>query len=279
MGTLFSAGMRTALVNRVTQNNRAMHDNIQRLSTGLRVVSARDDAAGLQVAEGIDATRLSLKAAERSTHNGISVAQIADGATGGVADALIRIRELAVQGSSETLHDDERAYLQDEYTQLLGEVDRVASQTQFNGVVLTDGSQTSLSVQVGSTPQARIDIALGDLRSNTLGVDALDLTSTAGAQAALGVVDTALDTTSSYRSGYGAVENRLLHAASHTDVQMLVMDEARSKIMDADLAFEASDLARRRVIGQASMVALGQAQELDRRATEGLLMSGLAAFR
>lgn len=258
-----------------------MQSNLRRLSSGLKVISGRDDAAGYAVAEGLQSTLHSLRAAERATHEGISIAQIADGATGGVTDVLSRMRELAVQASSGALADDERAYVHQEYVQLSGEIDRTALNTEFNGVVLTDGSRTGLNVQVGTDGGGNnsVQIQLGDLRTATLGVDTLDLSTTGGAEAAITALDGAIQTTLSYRAKYGAVENRLTHASSYGERQTLALTEAVSRIVDADLAVEASELARNQLVGRASVAALGQAQEVDRRATEGLLLSGLGTFR
>ena len=176
-------------LNNLNRTNRSLSGTFSHISSGLRINRAGDDAAGLGVAENLDAAHRSLEVAKRNTNDGIAVIQTAEGATSEVGNILKRMRELAVQSASETLHDDERTYIQDEYTELAGEVDRIASVTNFNGVALGDGSTATLDVQVGinDTANDRIQISMGDLRSATLGVDTgtLDLSTAATAQTAL----------------------------------------------------------------------------------------------
>ena len=158
----------------------------------------------------MEAEQMSLRQAQRNTNDGISVIQTAEGATNEVADMLKRMRELAVQSSSETLANSERAYIDDEFKQLTAEVDRISQVTEFNGIDLADGSNGSIAVQVGihNSTDDRISITMGDLRASTLGVDNsnMSLANTASAQAAITKLDTALDKVNSYRSDYGAVQ-------------------------------------------------------------------------
>ncbi|MCA9566386.1 MAG: flagellin FliC [Myxococcales bacterium] len=277
MGTLLSAVSTTQMVDRIGDATRGVTQSISRLSTGLRVVSAKDDAAGSAVANGLMGTTRSLRAAARAAHAGVSVTQIADGATGDVGDVLMRMRELAVQASRDTLNDNERGYVHDEYAQLVHEIDRTAGNTRWGDLVLTDGSQATMSVQVGTGASAdhRIEIELGDLRSATLGIDGLDLSSAATARDAIALLDDALDTTLGYRSAYGAVANRLEHAAAYAEGQTMAFADATSRLVDADIAHEASELVRYKLVQEASVAALGQAQRVDRDATEGLLLAGL----
>ena len=157
----------------LNQSNRALSGTLERISTGLRINSAADDAAGLAVAENLDAQSRSLSVAARNTNDGIAIIQTAESASSEVSNILKRMRELAVQSASDTLGDPERAYIQEEFLGLSAEIDRIAAGTEFNGVSLADGSAPTISVQVGinNTVNDQIDITLGDLRAATMGVD------------------------------------------------------------------------------------------------------------
>lgn len=261
-------------INSLNRTNRSLQGTLGRISSGTRINSAADDAAGLAVAENLAATNQSVSAAKRNTQDGISVIQTAEGATTEVADILKRMRELAVQSSSETLHDDERAYIEDESQQLIGEMDRIANVTNFNGTQLTDGTagvtagQLSVQVGVGDTADDRIDIVLGDLTSATLGVNGVDLSSMTGARAAITAIDSALDAVSAYRSDYGAVQNRLESAMRNLETYSENLSGAESGIRDADFAYEASEMAKYQVMQQAGVAALGQANQINQAATQ-----------
>lgn len=254
-------------LNNLNQTNRSLTKTLGRVSSGLRITSAGDDAAGLAVAENLDAAARSLTVAQRNTQDGISVVQTAEGATAEVGGILKRMRELAVQSSSETLNNSERAYIQDEFTSLSSEVDRIASVTEFNGTQLADGSTASLDVQVGinNTANDRIAITTGDLRAVTLGVDAASMTlaSSTGAQTALGNLDTAIDTVNGYRSDYGAAQNRLESAMRNLETYTESLRGAESGIRDADFAYEAAQMSRFQIMQQAGVAVLGQANGLN----------------
>lgn len=255
-------------MNSLNQTNRMFQSSLGKISSGSRINRAADDAAGLAVAENLKATNRSVEAAKRNTQDGISVIQTAEGSTSEVADMLKRMRELAVQSSSETLHDDERTYIADEYQQLSDEIDRVATVTEFNGTALTDGVLTSLNVQVGvnGTGDDQIAISLGDLNSTVLGVDAgggVDVSSSAGAAAGIAAIDAAIDTVSQYRSNYGAVQNRLESAQRNLETYSENLSVAESGIRDADFAKEAAEMAKFNVMQQAGVAALGQANQIN----------------
>ncbi len=253
-------------LNNLSTTNRNLSGTLSRVASGLRITKAGDDAAGLAVAENLNNAQRSLQAAQRNTNDGISVIQTAEGATGEVGNILKRMRELAVQSSSETLADSERAYIQDEFSELSGEVDRIANVTEFNGTKLGDGSNASLDVQVGinNTANDRIAITLGDLQSATLGVDtaSIDLSTAAGAQTALATLDTAMDTVNSYRSDYGAAQNRLDSATRNLETYTQNLSGAESSIRDADFAFEAAEMSKFQIMQQAGVSVLGQANQM-----------------
>jgi flagellin len=254
-------------INNLNQTTRDLQGNYGRISSGMRIARAADDAAGLGVAESLESQSVSGRQAMRNTNDGISVIQTAEGATDEVSDILVRMRELAVQSSSETLNDDERAYIQTEFEQLSDEIDRIASSTTFNGTALADGTNTNLDVQVGINNSAddRITIVLGDLTASTLGVDtgSVDLSTAAGAQAAIDVFDTALDSVSEIRSDYGAVQNRLDSALSNMETYVENLESAESQIRDADFAYETAELARNQILQQAGVSVLAQAKNMN----------------
>jgi len=241
---------------------RSLSKAFERVSSGLRVNSAADDAAGLGVAENLEAASRSARVAMRNTNDGISVVQTAEGATSEVGNILKRMRELAVQSSSATLESTERAYVQDEYSALASEVDRIAQITEFNGLKLTNNSNTAVSVQVGvnNTTNDRISITMGDLRSTTLGVDttAMSLNSAASAQSAIDSIDTALNSVNGYRSAYGAVQNRLTDSLVNLEVYSENLVSAESRIRDADFAHETAEMAKLQIMQQAGLSVLSQ---------------------
>ena len=257
-------------INQLNKNNRSRTGSFRRISSGLRISKAADDAAGMGVAENLDAASRSARQAARNTNDGISVIATAEGATAEVVNIIKRMRELAVQSSSDTLDDDERAYIQTEYIQLSAEVDRIASVTEFNGVALGDGTNTTMDVQVGINDSAddRISITLGDLRATVLGIDSgsLDLSTAAGAQAAITTLDAAMDTVSGYRSDYGAVENRLDSALSNLEIYTENLEAAESRIRDADFAYETAELSKNQIMQQAGVSILAQAKGISQGA-------------
>ena len=254
------------------RTSRKLSDSFARLSSGLRISKSADDAAGMGVADNLDAVSSSARVAMRNANDGISVISTAEGSTTEVTNILKRMRELAVQSSSETLDDDERAYIQDEYEELASEVDRIAGGTEFNGVSLSDGTNTTLDVQVGvnGTANDRITITLGDLRGTVLGVDtaSLDLSSASGAQSAISDLDTAIDTVSGYRSDYGAVENRLDSALNNLETYATNLEAAESRIRDLDFASETAEMAKLQIMQSAGVSVLAQAKNMTASAAQ-----------
>jgi flagellin len=259
-----------AALGHLNRTNNHLESTFNRISSGLRINKAGDDAAGLAVAENLAAEQRSLKQAARNTNDGISVIQTAEGATNEVADILKRMRELAVQSSSETLANSERAYIQDEYNQLSAEVDRISAVTNFNGVALGDGSKSTLDVQVGifNTGDDRISIQLGDLRATSLGVDSgnIDMSNATSAQAALTTLDTAIDSINKIRSDFGSVQNRLESSLNNLHTYTENLAGAESRIRDADFAFETAQMTKFQTMQQAGIAILGQANQLTQGA-------------
>ena len=257
----------TAANNTLTQlnrSNRALSRNFERVSSGLRISRAADDAAGLGVAESLRSLHRSSDVAARNINDGISIIGVAEGATNEVANILVRLRELAVQSSSETLADSERSYIQDETDQLVSEIDRIANVTEFNGVALSDGTDTQIDVQVGvrDTSNDRITITLGDLTATNLAVNGLDLSTASNAQGAITTLDAALATVGSIRSNFGAVENRLNNALNNIETFSEANKSAESRIRDLDFGVETANLTRNQILQQAGVSVLSQARAL-----------------
>ena len=258
-------------MNNVSKTQRSLSQSFARISSGLRITSAADDAAGLGVSENMDADIRSLRQAHRNTNDGISVIQTAEGATGEVSDILKRMRELAVQSSTGTLDTTERGYIDAEFQELSAEVNRIANVTEFNGVALTNqtGAGASLDVQVGiNATNSQVTITLGDLRSTTLGVDtaSMRLNTAGNAQTAITDLDAALATVNGHRSKYGSVQNRLESALNNLETYTENLSSANSRIRDADFAHETAELSKHQIMQQAGTAILGQANQINQGA-------------
>ncbi|MEC8192994.1 MAG: flagellin [Myxococcota bacterium] len=257
----------TAMSAANTLNNTqgALSQTLARVSSGMRITRAADDAAGAAVAQNLSTEARSGRQAIRNANDGISVVQTAEAATKEVLSILDRLRELAVQSSSDTLATTERGYIQTETAQLTAEIDRIADSSEFNGLQLSDGSNTTLSVQVGVTSGAtsRIDITLGDLTDSGLGVNSLSLATASSARTAIGTVDTAINSVNSIRAAYGATQNRLDSAVNNMSSYVEALSAAASQIQDADYAHETAEMTRLQVMQQAGVAALGQARSMN----------------
>jgi flagellin len=243
---------------------RSLDNTFRHLSSGLRITSAADDAAGLAVSENLRKNIASLRVAARNTNDGISVTEQAEGGMAQIGSLLSRMRELAVQSSSGTLADAERAHLNTEYTALADEIERISEATNFNGVDLTNGSFTAIEVQVGIHNVAavdRISIALFDLGSTTLAVDTgvTSVSTATQAQASLANLDTAIASVNSMRASIGAIQNRLNAALNQLEISVETNSAAESRIRDADFATETAALARQQVLSQSGVAVLSQA--------------------
>ena len=259
------AAMRAAASLNQTQGS--LSQTLARVSSGLRVTKAADDAAGSAVAMNLSTQARSGRQAMRNANDGISVIQTAEAATKEVLNILDRMRELAVQSSSETLATDERDYIDDEFHDLSDEIQRIAKATEFNDLNLADGSKTSLTVQVGVTngTESEVSITLGDLSVSTLGVGtgSVDLTGASAAQTAIDTIDTAIESVNDIRADYGAVQNRLDSSIANMTQYVEALSAASSQIMDADYAHETAEMTRLQVMQQAGVAALAQAKVIN----------------
>jgi flagellin len=250
----------------LSRTQEALGGTLERISSGLRINRAADDAAGLGVATALETAVISAWQGVRNANDGISIVQTAESASNEVTDILQRMRELAVQSASETLDDQERSYIEDEYDELRDEVARIATNTEFNGVQLADGTSTLINVQVGieNNTSSRVGIDLGDLTTTGLGLaDTVTLASVTGAQAAIDTLDAALDSINSYRSQLGAVQNRIESAINNAWSYAEALSAAESRIRDADYALETSEMTKQQIMQQAGVAALAQAKNMN----------------
>ena len=246
--------------------NKSLGNTLARISSGLRVNSAADDAAGLGVATNLETDAKSTTQAMRNANDGISIIQTAESASSEVVDILQRMRELAVQSSSETLDDDERSYISDEFDELSDEIARIANVTEFNGIELSDGTTTQIDVQVGiqNATSSRITLDVGELTTTALGLTAsVSLSSVTDAQEAIDSIDAALDTVNGYRPDLGAVQNRLDSAINNSQAYLEALSSAQSSIIDADFATETSEMTKMQIMQQAGVAALAQAKNMN----------------
>jgi flagellin len=236
-----------------------LQGNFARLSSGLRIATAADDAAGLGVSERMRSQIRSYAVAGRNAQDGISLSQTAEGAMGEISNNLSRMRELAVQAANGTLTTTDRATLDTEFQALITEIDRVATDTTFNGVALLDGTTSSLDIQVGIDSGDTISVGLSDSTTTGLGIGGLGVTTTALASAALATIDTAVNTVSTNRGALGAAQNRLNSVISSISNVRENLSAAESRIRDVDVAAETADLTRNSILQQAAVSVLSQA--------------------
>jgi flagellin len=234
--------------------------SMQRLSSGLRVNSAKDDAAGLAIADRMNAQIRGIGVAIRNANDGISLAQTAEGALATVTDALQRMRELAVQAQNGSNGTTDRANLDTEYQQLSQEITRIAAQTKFNGTAIVGASAGTQVFQVGANNGDTLSIT-----TSTVATVAGGLTTAAAASTAVAALDTALDTITTSRASYGAAISRFGFAISNLSITNENQQAARGRIMDADFASETSNLSRAQILQQAGNAMVAQANQLPQQ--------------
>jgi flagellin len=253
----------------LSRSQALLERSLDRLSSGLRITRAGDDAAGLAISESLRAQIRGLQQAERNANDGISVIQTAEGALNEVGNILIRMRELAVQSASTgSISDNERSFLQNEFSALQSEITRIANATKFGGQVLLDGSLSgtgnALEFQVGifnSASVDRISLQIGNATASGLSITATDaaISTSAAAQSALDAIDSAISTVSTLRGDLGAAQNRLQSTIANLQSSTENLSAANSRIRDADIAAETAALTRAQVLQQAGIAVLAQA--------------------
>jgi flagellin len=237
-----------------------LQGNFARLSSGLRISSAADDAAGLGISERMRSQIRSYGTAGRNAQDGISMVQTAEGALNEVSSLLGRMRELAVQASNGTLSTADRTTINTEFQAIDDEINRVGGQTEFNGISLLNAASTT-SIQVGIDANQTIDVVTADMQSAALSIDTLDTTSSANANAAITALDAAIDSVSTQRGTFGSSINRLQSAHNSIMNAHENLSAAESRIRDVDVAFETADLSRNTIMQQAATSILAQANQ------------------
>lgn len=253
----------------LSARNEAVSANFRRLSTGLRISTAADDAAGLAISERLRAQIRSLDQAKRNSLDGISLVQTAEGSLNEVSSILVRLRELTIQASNGTVSDQDKATLDSEFQSLVTEINRIGRATAFNGINLLDGSASQVSFQVDLGVAADIDqisITLSAALSTTLSLDALSIASSGNTSLALTNIDGAINSVSALRGRLGAAQNRLHSTIENLAARAENSAAAESRIRDVDVAFETAMLARNSILRQASISILGQANVLPESA-------------
>jgi flagellin len=249
----------------LNKSNNALSGNISRLSSGMRINKASDDAAGLGISSKLTASIKGLVQAQRNANDGVSMLQTAEGGLSEVTNILSRMRELAVESANGgTLGAAERGYLNSEFTALNAEIDRISGTTEYNGQQLLDGSASGISLQVGIHNAAgdSISFSIAKSDSSTLGTASLAVATAAGAKTALGALDTAIDAVSASRGNIGALENRLTSTVSNLSSMHENYSAANSRIVDVDVAAETSALSQNQVLVQAGTAVLAQANQM-----------------
>ncbi|MEI6129072.1 MAG: flagellin [Planctomycetota bacterium] len=236
--------------------------NFRRLSTGLRISTAADDAAGLAISERLRSQVRSLEQAKRNANDGISFVQTAEGALNEVSSILIRLRELAIQSANGSVSGQDKDTLDEEFQSLVNEVNRIGRSTEFNGIKLLDGSNSTVTFQVGFGTTSGIDtlaVTLSASLSTSLSLSTLDIGSGGSTSTAITNLDTAINAVSSLRGTLGAIQNRLGSTINNLAIQVENLSAAESRIRDVDVAYETAQLTRNQILQQASIAMLAQA--------------------
>ena len=234
-----------------------------RLSSGERITKSGDDAAGLAIANKLDASVRGMQMAQRNANDGISFVQTAEGGINEVSNILIRMRELGIQAASDTVGNDERGFINKEVQSLKSEVDRIAQVTDFNGTKLLNGEGGSQTFQIGinATEVNRIDFDPGktNVQSSALGISGLSMEDKGAALDGLGALDEAIKKVNENRSSLGALQNRLQSTSNSLGVNTVNLAEAKSRIMDTDIAKETSSMVKNQILQNAGISVLAQA--------------------
>jgi flagellin len=269
----------SAMITQSARNNATagQSSSLEKLSTGLRINRASDDAAGLSVSEQLRTQIKGLGRAKSNAQDGIALLQIAEGAANEQSAILQRMRELSIQSSNDTLTSTDRSYLDQEFTALVNEVDRISRTTQYNGQTLIDGGSTSFGgvnsassvLHIGANDVVGTDtmtIQIDGLSASALGLSggaaAIGVSTQASSLAAIGTIDTAIKSINNMRSDVGAYVNRLEHAINNMDNQEFNTQDAESRIRDVDFAAESTKFTKNQILVQSSTSMLAQANQV-----------------
>ncbi len=260
--------------NALAANHKDLSKSLEKLSTGLRINRASDDAAGLSVSESLRAQVRGMDRAKSNSEDGIALLQIAEGSTGEISNVLQRMRELSIQSSTDTLTTTERTYTQNEFSALMSEVTRISNSASYNGMTLLDGQAGSfgsagsissvLHIGAGSTTTNRITISIDAMTLGALGLNATttSISTSATALTSLSLIDTAIKSVNKMRSDMGAYVNRLEFAISNLANTAYNTQDAESRIRDVDFAKETTSFTRSQILSQSATSMLSQANQV-----------------
>lgn len=255
----------------LSQTNERLSKSMQKLASGLRINRAGDDAAGLAISEKFQADLRSLQQLKRNANDGISLIQVAEGAMSEISGILIRMRELAVQGATDTVSTKQKGFLQKEVDELKAEITRIGKTATFNGITLLSGSYQGanpLTFQVGLTgeQEQQISVSLTTMSSSALNIVGLDVTSSGGARGALSIIDTAILNLNADRAVLGSAQNRLQVTVNNMSTQYTNLSAANSRIRDVDVAEETATMSRNQILMQSGVSVLAQANQIPQLA-------------
>ncbi len=249
--------------NAFATNELALNKTYQQLSTGYRINSAGDDAAGLGIAKRMTSQVDDYSTASNNANDAISMTQTADGGAEQISDILNRLSQLAVEGANGTMSAADSSNLNTEFQAQLSEIDQIANTTDFNGVNLLAGASTTINFQVGisNTANDQVGVAFGGVSVSSLGLSGLDVSSTADASAAISTIATAINTLSTTRASYGAAQDQFQSIVSNLSSISTNTQAALSQIQDVDVASATASLAQEQVLTQAGESVLSQANQ------------------
>lgn len=244
-------------------NNANTAESLQKLSSGLRINKAADDAAGLAISEKMRSQIRGLEMAERNALDGISLIQTAEGALSSTHEILQRMRELAVQAANDTNTSTDRSQIQEEVNALISEIDRIAKDTEFNTSSLLNVAGNSFTLQIGANASQTLTVTIDDMQAAALGVNAIDIkTDSSSASGAISTIDAAIEEVSTQRAKLGAFQNRLEHTVSNLSSMAENITAAESRIRDLDMAKEMAEFTKNNILNQAAQSMLAQANQM-----------------
>lgn len=251
----------------LSRSTNDLNRTLERLSSGLRINRASDDAAGLAIAEGFRSIVKGTQVAQRNAQDGVSLVQTAEGALSETTNILQRVRELAVQASNGTQSDANRAALDSEVQQLLAQIDDIAEDTEFNGIRVLSAAQT-ITLQAGPQTGQTLEISVTGAKTNDLGINSVSVSSAAGAVSAISTIDAALKSVNNLRSTLGAQQNRLEFTINTLAIQEENSAASESSIRDADIARETIRFTRNQILVNAGTSILAQANVVPQTALQ-----------
>lgn len=255
----------------LSKTNDRLAKSMEKLSSGLRINRSGDDAAGLAISEKFQADLRSLQQLKRNANDGISLIQVAEGAMSEISGILIRMRELAVQGATDTVSSDQKSFLQKEINELKAEVDRIGNTATFNGITLLGGAYqgtSSLTFQVGLTGETtqQISVSLSTMSAEALSIQSIILTNSDDARNSLSILDDAILNLNAVRAVLGSAQNRLQVTINNMSTQYTNVSAANSRIRDVDVAEETATMSRNQILMQSGVSVLAQANQIPQLA-------------